>query len=115
MPIRTAERCTITNADALTARIPMGVITPRVRRTSSLSRLLVAAAASLRAAGVVARVERVAAGARMHCVRVVDREPGSHQAVDVVDLRAPDVADAEVVEGHPIRHAGAAAAADEDA
>src|SRR6266851_240885 len=75
-----------------------GASTPRLRRTSSLSRLLVAAAAGLRAAGVIARVERMAAGAGVHGVRVVDREARAHQAVDVVDLRAPDVAHAEVVD-----------------
>jgi hypothetical protein len=32
-------RCRITNAEALTARIPIGVITPRVRRTISRTRL----------------------------------------------------------------------------
>src|SRR5690242_16174562 len=92
MPIRNAVRWTITNAEALTARMPTGVMTPSARRTSSLSLLLVAAAASLRAAGIVACVERVAAGTGVDRVRVVDREAGSHQAVDVVDLRATDVA-----------------------
>src|SRR5690242_4407574 len=113
--------------------MPRGVMTPRPRRTSSLTLRLVTAAASLRAASVVASVERVAAGARVHGVRVVDREAGAHQAVDVVNLRSPDVADAEVVdqdldpfvlddhvvgaalvvEGHAVLHARAAAAADE--
>jgi len=71
----------------------------------------------------------------MHRVRVVDREPGAHQAVDVVDLGAADVLDAVlvdddldavglddlvlrphvVVEGHPVLEARAAAARDEDA
>src|SRR5438093_3811986 len=135
MPTRNAARCTMTNAEALTARMPRGVMTPRARRTSSLALRLVAAAASLRAASVVAGVERMAAGAGVHGVRVVDREAGAHQAVDVVDLRASDVADAEVVdqdldasvidddvvrpplvvEGHAVLHARAAAAADEDA
>src|SRR5206468_8721653 len=88
MPTRNSVRWTMTNADALTARMPRGVMTPRARRTNSLSLRLVAAAASLRAASVVACVERVAAGARVHGVRVVDREAGAHQAVGVVDLRA---------------------------
>src|ERR1044071_1770434 len=98
MPSRNAARLTMTNAATLTARMPRGVITPRARSTSSLTLRLVAAAASLRAASVVACVERVAAGARVHGVRVVDGEAGAHQAVDVVDLGSPDVGDAEVVD-----------------
>src|SRR4051794_35500289 len=133
MPTLKAARWTMTKADALTARMPTGVITPRARRTNSLSLRLVAAAASLRAASVVACVEGVAAGARVHGVRVVNREAGAHEAVDVVDLRAPDVVHAEVVhqdvnalvlddhvvgaalvvEGHAVLHSGASAAADE--
>src|SRR5262245_26473518 len=135
MPTRKAVRWTMTNAEALTARMPTGVMTPRPRRTSSLALRLVAAAASLRAASVVARVERMAAGAGVHGVGVVDREAGPHQAVDVVDLRAPDVGDAEVVdddlhalviehhvvgpalvvEGHSVLHARAPTTAHEDA
>ena len=99
------------------------------------SRRLVAAAAGLRAARVVPGVERVPARARVHSVRVVHREPGTHQAVDIVDLGALDVRGAEVVhedvdaagldhkifcapvvvESHAVLHARAAAAADEDA
>src|SRR5690348_10713200 len=135
MPMRNSVRWTITNAEALTARMPTGVMTPRPRRTSSLSRRLVPAAASLRGACVVTGVERVTAGARVHCVGVVHREAGAHQAVDVVDLRATDVVDAEVVdqdldalvvdhevvlaalvvEGHAVLHPGATAAGNEDA
>src|SRR6266852_5762186 len=88
MTRRKAVRCSITKADALTARMPTGVITPRVTSTTSRSRRerwLVAAAAGLGAAGIVAGVEGRAAGARMHRVRVVDREAGAHKAVDVVD------------------------------
>src|SRR6266852_6747965 len=137
MTIRNASRCIITKAEALTARIPTGVTTPTVRRTNSRirrQRWLVAAAAGLCAAGVVAGVERVAAGARVHRVRVVDREAGAHEAVDVVDLGAADVGGAEVVDHdlhavlvdgdvlrpahvvkcHSVLHARAAAAADED-
>src|SRR6266446_2110695 len=93
------------------------------------------AAAGLRPACVVAGVERVTARARVHGVRVVDREAGAHQAVDVVDLGAADIRHAEVVdedldafvvddevvgpalvvEGHAVLHARAPAAADEDA
>src|SRR6266576_3471465 len=137
MEIRNASRCAITKADALTARIPMGVMTPSVSSTNSRRRWvrwLVAAAAGLGVSGIVAGVERVPARARMHRVRVVDREAGAHQAVDVVDLAAADVGGAEVVdddvnavlvdgdvlgaahvvEGHAVLHAGAATAADED-
>src|SRR2546427_734296 len=59
---------------------------------------LVAAAAGLRAACVVAGVERMPARARVHGVGVVHREAGAHEAVDVVDLRAADVGHAEVVD-----------------
>src|SRR5258708_37888641 len=137
MTIRNASRCIITKAEALTARIPTGVTTPTVRRTNSRirrERWLVAAAAGLCAAGVVAGVERVAAGARVHRVRVVDRETGPHEAVHVVDFAAPNVGGAEVVdhdlhavlvdgdvlgtahvvECHAVLHPRAAAAAYED-
>src|SRR5258706_6187251 len=70
----------------------------------------------------------------MHGVRVVDREAGPHEAVHVVDLAAPDVGGAEVVdhdldailvdgdvlgpahvvECHAVLHPRAAAAAYED-
>src|SRR5207244_12045183 len=96
---RKAGRWPMTNAEMFTARMPRGVITPSERSTISRSRRLmtphfqgdgvrrlVAAAAGLRAACVVASVERVPARARVHRVRVVHREPGTHQAVDVVDL-----------------------------
>src|SRR6266849_2539301 len=101
MTRRKASRCSITKADALTARMPTGVTTPRVTSTTSRrrrERWLVAAAAGLGAAGVVAGVERVAARAGVHRVRVVDREARAHQAVDVVDLAAADVGSAEVVD-----------------
>src|SRR5467141_3429141 len=135
MTMRNASRCIMTKADALTASMPRGVRTPSVRstysRTRRRERWLVAAAAGLGAAGVVAGVERVAARARVHRVRVVDREASAHQAVDVVDLAAAYVGGAEVVdhdldavlvdsdvlgaphvvEGHAVLHAGAAAAA----
>src|SRR6266851_4168275 len=138
MTRRKAVRCSITKADRLTARMPTGVMTPSVSSTTSRrrrERWLVAAAAGLGAAGVVAGVERVPARARVHRVRVVDREAGPHEAVHVVDLAAADVGRAEVVdhdlnavlvdgdvlgpahivEGHAVLHARAAAAADEDA
>src|SRR4029077_9906518 len=139
MPVRKASRCTMTNAEAFTARMPTGVMTPSARRTSSLSRrllrLLLAAAASLRGACVVTGVEGVPAGAGMNGVRVGDREARAHQAVDVVDLRAADVLDAEVVhqdldalvvdhevvlpplvvDGNAVLHPEPAAAADEHA
>jgi len=71
----------------------------------------------------------------VHRVGVVHCESGAHQAVDVVDLRAADVRNTEVVdkdlnpfvvdhdivgstlvvERHAVLHARAAAAADEDA
>src|SRR5712691_1824771 len=101
MTRRKASRCSITKADALTARMPTGVTTPRVTSTNSRrrrERWLVAAAAGLGAAGVVAGVERVAARAGVHRVRVVNREAGAHQAVDIVDLRAAEVRRAEVVD-----------------
>src|SRR5437899_581352 len=69
MAIRNASRCAITKADALTARIPMGVMTPSVSSTNSRRRWvgwLVAAAAGLGVSGIVAGVERVPARARMH-------------------------------------------------
>src|SRR5262245_34877066 len=95
----------------------------------------VPAAAAARRSRVVARVERVTARAGADRVRVVDREAGPHQAVHVVDLGAPDVGCAEivdqdadtillhdlvpgpfvVVERHPVLQARAAAPADEDA
>src|SRR5467141_2858654 len=139
MTMRNASRCIMTNADALTASMPRGVRTPSVRRTYSRTRRrerwLVAAAAGLGAGGVVAGVERVAARARVHRVRVVDREAGPHEAVHVVDLAAPDVRGAEVVdhdldavlvdgdvfgtshvvESHAVLHPRTAAAAHEDA
>src|SRR2546428_197482 len=101
MMSRKAVRWTMTKADALTARMPRGVRTPSVSSTYSRKRRerwLVAAAAGLCAAGVIAGVERVATRARVDRVRVVDREPGTHQAVDIVDLRAADVGGAEVVD-----------------
>src|SRR5713226_8857318 len=138
MTRRKAVRCSITKADRLTARMPTGVMTPSVSSTTSRrrrERWLVAAAAGLGAAGIVAGVERVPARARVHRVRVVDREAGAHQAVDVVDFAAADVrgavvvdhdldavlvdgdvlGPAHIVEGHAVLHARAAAAADEDA
>src|SRR5918999_1998836 len=63
---------------------------------------LVGAAACL--GGGAVGVERGAAGAAAHGVRVVDREPGAHQRVDVVDLGAVDVLLAELVDHD--RHAG---------
>src|SRR6202011_2259286 len=101
MMSRKAVRWTMTKADALTARMPRGVRTPSVRSTYSRKRRerwLVAASAGLCAAGVVAGVERVAARARVNRVRVVNREPGTHKAVDVIDLGAADVGRAEVVD-----------------
>src|SRR5438552_18054149 len=120
MRTRNAPRFCITKAAPFTARMPMGVATPttssvssRVRggrftEESSLRtiggagreeapvlclrpRPLVSAAAGVRRASVFPRVEGVPAGARAHGVRVVDREAGAHQAVDVVDLGAADV------------------------
>src|SRR5712692_2737353 len=137
MTRRKAVRCSITKADRLTARMPTGVMTPSVSSTTSRrrrERCLVAAAAGLGAAGVVAGVERVTAGARVHRVRVVDREAGPHEALHVVDLAAADVRGAEVVdhdlhavlvdgdvfgtphvvECHAVLHAVAATAAHED-
>src|SRR5689334_10563339 len=58
----------------------------------------VPAAAALGRARVVARVERVAAGAGLHRVRIVNGEAGAHEAVDVVDLGAAQVRGAEVVD-----------------
>src|SRR6266851_2156370 len=138
MTRRKAVRCSITKADRLTARMPTGVMTPSVSSTTSRrrrERCLVAAAAGLGAAGVVAGVERVTAGARVHRVRVVDREAGPHEAVHVVDLAAADVGGAEVVdddldpvmvdgyvlgaahvvECHSVLHARTAASTHEDA
>src|SRR5207245_7662877 len=100
MAIRNASRCAITKADALTARIPMGVMTPSVSSTNSRRRWvrwLVAAAAGLGVSGIVAGVERVPTRARMHRVRVVDRKAGAHQAVDVVDLASAHAGGAEIV------------------
>src|SRR5262249_13164571 len=96
--------------------------------------LVAAAAAGPGRARVLARIERVSAGAGLDRVRVVNREPGAHETVDVVDLGAPEIGRAEVVdqdtnaalmhyfvtrpdvvvEGHPVLKARAAAAADED-
>src|SRR5260370_24060395 len=101
MTRRKASRCSITKADVLTARIPTGVTTPRVTSTTSRrrrERWLVAAAAGLGAAGIVAGVERVAARAGVHRVRVVDREARAHQAAGGVDLAAADVRGAEVID-----------------
>ena len=89
----------------------------------------------LRGALVVGRAEAGAAAAATHGVRVVDREAGAHERVDVVDLRALEEADALavhvdldavdveelvlrrrcVLEHHPVAVAGAAAGVDVDA
>src|ERR1700736_2399061 len=101
MMSRKAVRWIMTKADALTARMPRGVRTPSVRSTYSRKRRegsLVPGAAGLCPPGLVAGVERVAARARVNRVRVVDREPGPHKAVEVIDLGAADVGGAEVVD-----------------
>src|SRR5215831_17238642 len=97
--------------------------------------LVAAAAAGPGRPRVLTRIERVSAGAGLDRVRVVNRKPRTHETVDVVDLGAPDVGRAEVVdqnanavlvhdfgtgpdvvvEGHPVLKARATAAADEDA
>src|SRR6185369_9033829 len=50
--------------------------------------------AAPRLTGLVGGPEAGAAAAGRHRVRVVDREPGAHEGVDVVDLRALDERDA---------------------
>src|SRR5918994_1304658 len=64
----------------------------------TLSDWLVAAAAALSGFGVATGVERVAAGAAGHRVRVVHREAAAHQRVHVVDLRALEIHGAEVID-----------------
>src|SRR5918994_2869752 len=59
---------------------------------------LVAAAAALGGLGVTAGVERVAAGAAGHGVRVVHREAATHKRVHVVDLRALEIHGAKIVD-----------------
>src|ERR1700686_973587 len=98
-------------------------------------RRLVTAPAGFGLAGVVTGVKGGAARARVHGIRVVNCEARAHQAVDVIDLRAPNVRGAEVVdyhldtvlldhdvvrpaivvERHTVLHARAASTADEDA
>src|SRR5512133_3901469 len=59
---------------------------------------LVSAATGARGAGILARVERVAAAAGADRVGIEDAEASTHQAVFVIDLRALEVMRAVLID-----------------
>jgi hypothetical protein len=99
-----------------------------------LGSLLVAAAATARLATAIGGFERVATATARYSIGVVNREASAHQAINIIDLAALDVAHAHLInqdieaflgnqgialllliKGHPILKTRATAARDEDA
>src|SRR6478672_5445917 len=122
-------------ARPLDAPSPGPVTQAAGRPSRAVVSYLVSAATGARGAGVLARIERVAAAARADRVGIEDAEASAHQAVFVIDLRALEVVRAVlidheahaalgedhvvfgefVLESHAVRHARAAARIDENA
>src|SRR5438045_7037261 len=95
--------------------------------------ILVAATAAFGFTSAASSLEGVPTAAARYCIGIINGKPGAHQAVDVVDFAAIDIAKAHLIDkdfefalrndgvtfllfvkGHAVLEAGAATTGDED-
>ena len=96
--------------------------------------ILVAATAAFGFTAAASSLEGVPTAAARYCIRIINGKPGTHQAVNVVDLAAIDITKAHLIDqdfeftlrndgvtillfvkGHTVLETGAPATSDEDA